>query len=111
VPPVPTPPHAQPVRTAVRFPLHLDVTIHWEEGEVHAVTEDLSANGILFISDNPPPVDTRIRFTLTMPAEIMGAAEDVTLHCLGRIVRHQSTSGKKMAAAVIDEYSLKAEHP
>jgi hypothetical protein len=47
---------------------------------------------------------------LAMPAEIMGASEDVILHCIGRIVRHQQTAGKSMVAAVIEEYSLKAEH-
>lgn len=100
-----------PVRTAVRFPLHLDVTIFWEKGDFHAVTEDVSANGILFGADDPPPVGSRIEFRLAMPAEIMGASEDVMLHCIGRIVRHQVTGGKSLVAAVIDEYSLKAEHP
>ena len=99
-----------PVRTAVRFPLHLDVLIHWDEGDIQAVTEDVSSNGILFIADNPPPVDTRVDFRMTMPAAVMGSAEDVTLRCIGRIVRHMQTAGGNMAAAVIDEYSLKAEH-
>jgi hypothetical protein len=99
-----------PVRTAVRFPLHLDVNISWEEGQFHAVTEDVSANGILFASESGPPVGKRIEFTLAMPAEIMGASEDVMLHCIGRIVRHQQSGGKSLVAAVIDEYSLKAEH-
>ncbi len=99
-----------PVRTAVRFPLHLDVTLNWEKGEEHAVTQDVSANGILFSSPTLPPLESRIEFKLIMPAEIMGAAEDVTLHCVGRVVRHEQTNGKNMAAAVIDEYSLKAEH-
>jgi hypothetical protein len=100
---------ADPVRTAVRFPLHLPVSIQWAKGEFEAVTEDVSANGILFVADDPPPVDARVEFNLTMPGKIMGTTEDLKLHCIGRIVRHQQTGGKKMAAAVIDEYSLKAE--
>jgi hypothetical protein len=32
------------------------------------------------------------------------------LHCVGRIVRHGEKNGKLTAAAVIDEYALKAEH-
>jgi len=44
-----------------------------------------------------------------MPAAIMGGIEDVQLHCVGRIVRHTETDGKLSAAAVIDEYSLRAE--
>lgn len=99
-----------PVRTAVRFPLHLDVAISWEHGDFRAVTEDVSANGILFEAENGPPVGSQIQFKMVMPAEIMGAPEDVQLHCVGRIVRHQVTAGRKMMAAVIDEYSLKAEH-
>ena len=88
----------------------MDVTIQWEQGEIHAVTEDISSNGILFVADNPPPVDARVEFKMTMPAAVMGSADDVLLHCVGRIVRHMQTAGKNMAAAVIDEYSLKAEH-
>jgi PilZ domain len=99
-----------PVRTAVRFPLHLDVSISWDQGEFNAVTEDVSASGILFGADPPLPVGSRIEFKLAMPAEIMGAPDDVMLHCVGRIVRHQMTAGKSLVAAVIDEYSLKAEH-
>ncbi len=99
-----------PVRTAVRFPLHLDVNISWEKGKFSAVTEDVSANGILFTSEVTPPIGSRIEFTLAMPAGIMGAPEDVKLHCIGRVVRHQHTVGRNLIAAVIDEYSLKAEH-
>jgi hypothetical protein len=98
-----------PVRTAVRFPLHLEIVVSTPEREYHAVTEDVSANGLLFIGDELPPVDSEVEFRLTMPAEVMGGVEDVVLHCVGRIVRHQETDGKTMAAAVIDEYSLKAE--
>ena len=99
-----------PVRTAVRFPLRLDVDISWDHGHFHAVTEDVSASGILFESNPPLPVGSRIEFRLAMPADIMGAPDDVMLNCVGRIVRHQLTAGKSLVAAVIDEYSLKADH-
>jgi hypothetical protein len=99
-----------PVRTAVRFPLHLDITLSTPEGEVHAVTENVSASGMLFESDELPAVGTKVEFRLKMPAAIMGGTEDVLLHCVGRIVRHEQTDGKMYAGAVIDEYSLKAEH-
>lgn len=98
-----------PVRTAVRFPLHLDILVTTPEGEFHALTEDVSANGVLFVSETLPPVGMAVEFKLKMPAAIMGGTEDVLLHCLGRIIRHKVTDDKKMAAAVIDEYSLKAE--
>ena len=54
-------------------------------------------------------MEALLKFQLIMPAKVMGGAEDVTLHCVGRIVRHAASGSKRMAAAVIDEYVLKAE--
>jgi hypothetical protein len=105
-----SPPVTDPVRAAVRFPLHLDLTLSTDEREYHAVTEDVSAAGLLFTSDEVPPVNSTVRFQMKMPAAIMGGPDDVVLDCVGRIVRHDCSAGKNMAAAVIDEYSLKAEH-
>ena len=96
-----------PVRASVRFPLHLDIVLTTGAREYKAVTEDVSANGICFIAEELPPIDSAVEFRLTMPAAIMGGSEDVTLHCIGRIVRHERAAGKNMAAAVIDDYSLK----
>ncbi len=98
-----------PVRTAVRFPLQLEVTLSSTQGEFHAVTENVSANGVLFLAEDAPDVGTEVEFDLTMPAAIMGGQEDVVLHCVGRIVRHTQHEGRAGAAAVIDEYSLRAE--
>jgi PilZ domain len=97
-----------PVRSAVRFPMKLAIRVQTEQGEVEAVTENISANGLLFVSDNLPEVGTRIEFTIAMPSEVMGSTTDVTIHCIGRVVRHYLQNGMKKAAAVIDEYSLKA---
>jgi hypothetical protein len=97
-----------PVRTAVRFPLHLDIVLKTADREYAAVTEDVSANGVLFRAEELPAIGEGVEFKLMMPSTIMGGNEDVALHCKGRIVRH--IPEKKMAAAVIDEYSLKAEH-
>lgn len=99
-----------PVRASVRFPLHLAVVLSTDDRDYEATTEDVSANGVLFVASELPPVDTRIRFRLTMPASLMGGSEDVVLHCIGRIVRSQQNGDRVTAAAVIDEYSLKAEH-
>ena len=95
------------MRASVRFPLHLEIVLSTEDREYKAVTEDVSANGICFTADELPPIDSRVQFRMTMPAAMMGGSEDVTLHCVGRIVRHERTAGKNMAAAVIDDYSLK----
>ena len=97
-----------PVRTAVRFPIRLVLHLQSEAGEIEAVTENISANGLLFVSKQLPAIDSRIEFRMTLPSEVMGTKEDVTVQCVGRVVRHFLEGGEKKAAAVIDEYSLKA---
>ncbi len=96
-----------PVRTAVRFPMRLALTIQTEFGELKAVTENVSANGILFVCDYLPAIDSRIEFSMAMPSAIMASDRDVIVHCIGRIVRHVHEGREKKAAAVIDEYFLK----
>ena len=98
---------AIPVRAAVRFPLRLELVLRTTDREYPGVTEDVSANGLLFMANELPPVGAEVRFELTMPALVMGGANDVLLHCMGRIVRHQRLEDKLMAAAVIDEYSFR----
>jgi hypothetical protein len=97
-----------PVRTAVRFPMRLPVRMHTDQGEMDAVTENISANGLLFISEHLPDIDSRIEFTIAMPSTVMGSPTDVTIHCVGRVIRHYLDGNEKKAAAVIDEYFLKA---
>ncbi len=97
-----------PVRTSVRFPLRLRLEVETETGWIDAVTENVSANGLLFTGQVLPPVDSRVAFNLCMPSALMGTESDVMVHCSGRIVRHQQQGPDKMAAAVIDEYQLKA---
>ena len=96
------------VRTAVRFPMRLSLQVSTPDGSVAATTENISANGILFTAKTLPPVDSRIEFTIRMPAEVMGTPEDVSIHCIGRVVRHQFLDGEGQAAAIIDEYFLRA---
>ena len=88
--------------------MRLAIRVQTEHGELEAVTENISANGLLFISDTLPELETRIEFTIAMPSAVMGTENDVTIHCIGRVVRHYLQGGQKKAAAVIDEYFLKA---
>ena len=96
------------VRTAVRFPLKLAVHMKTEDGMLEATTRDVSSNGLLFVASNLPKVGSSIEFTMDMPSEVMGSETDVSIHCTGRIVRHQHNGQESMAAAVIDQYFLKA---
>jgi len=96
------------VRTAVRFPLRLALHLKTEDGVIEATTRDISSNGLLFVTTQLPKIGSSIEFTMDMPSEVMGWENDVSIHCVGRIVRHQTTEYESMAAAVIDEYFLKA---
>lgn len=102
-------PTNDPVRAAVRFPLRLDLLLTTDDREYYAVTEDVSSAGLLFESDEVPPLDSTVHFLIKMPAAIMGGKDDVLLDCVGRIVRHDFSAGRSRAAAVIDKYSLRAE--
>ncbi len=73
-----------------------------------AKTRDISSNGLLFVTEHLPRIGSSIEFTMDMPAQVMGWESDVSIHCLGRVVRHQHQGNVWMAAAVIDEYFLKA---
>ncbi len=95
------------VRTAVRFPMKLGLQVTTPDGTIYATTENISANGILFSADTLPPVDSRIEFTIKMPAGVMGTPDDVMIQCIGRVVRHQHDNGEAQAAAIIDEYFLR----
>jgi hypothetical protein len=96
------------VRTAVRFPLKLALRLITEDGTVDATTRDISSNGLLFEASKLPRIGSAIEFTMNMPSEVMGWDSDVAIHCFGRVVRHQYSDEKLMAAAVIDDYYLKA---
>jgi hypothetical protein len=95
------------LRTAVRFPMRLSLQVTTPHGTIEAVTENISSNGILFTAKELPPVDSRIEFTIKMPAAVMGTPEDLLIQCTGRVVRHQRHGEESHAAAIIDEYFLR----
>ena len=94
------------MRTAVRFPLRLALHLKTEDGMVEATTRDISSSGLLFVTDYLPKVGNRIEFTMDMPSDAIGWTSDVSIHCRGRVVRHQHSGQESMVAAVIDEYFL-----
>jgi PilZ domain len=79
-----------------------------EHGVVEATTKDVSSNGLLFVAADLPTIGSSIEFTMDMPSEVMGSPTDLLVHCTGRVVRHQQSEHESMAAAVIDQYVLKA---
>ena len=97
---------SDPTRNAVRFPLHLNVRMDTENGAVTAVTEDISASGVQFIMPFAPPINSRLSWRLVLPGEVMGSPEDVTVHCVGRVVWYRPGIAGKQVGVVIDGYRI-----
>jgi hypothetical protein len=96
----------QEVRCAVRFPLSLPVILSSDKGEIAAITRNVSASGVVFEMANPVQSGLAIRFSLRMPAAILGTEHDVLVRCQGRVVRCSMNQSNYQAAATIDEYQF-----
>ena len=94
----------QEVRCAVRFPLALPVVLSTGDGEIAALTRNISASGVLFVLDRDLQVGSDIHFSMRMPHAVLGTPHDVLVHCKGRVVRCSSSHKEHLAAATIDEY-------
>ena len=99
--------HYAEMQSAPRFPIKLPVSVKSKAGESLAETENISANGVLFqVVDAEMPVGSAIDFTISLPADIVGAEVDVRLDCKGRVVRNFEESGRHGVGVVIDEYKF-----
>lgn len=96
----------QEVRCAVRFPLALPVVLSTRNGNVSAVSCNVSASGVLFELDRELATGQDIRFSLRMPGAVLGTLHDVLVHCLGRVVRCSLSQTHYLAAATIDDYQF-----
>src|ERR1700682_2952796 len=86
------------LRCAVRFPLRLPVAFH-ENGKAKgkaAWTQNISAGGVLIYCGEDYPVGSTIMFSISMPAQTLGAEKDVQVECVGRVVRC-APAGDEMA--------------
>jgi hypothetical protein len=97
-----------PVRTAVRFPIHIPISLHTVDGDLRAMTVDISACGMLFSASRSLPLHSRVEFNIPMPSAILGTETDVIVRCIGRVVRQSSsTTPAPQTAVVIDEYTFR----
>jgi len=94
------------LRNAVRFPLHLPVTLKTSTEEHRAQTIDISAGGILFRTETDVEVGSVVEFTVAMPGDVLGSDRDVLVRCQGRVVRCSEESSGRSVAVVIDEYKF-----
>ena len=94
------------LRNAVRFPLHLPVTLKTSTDEHRAQTIDISAGGILFETETEVEVGSAVEFTVAMPGDALGFDRDVLVKCSGRVVRCAQEASGRRVAVVIDEYKF-----
>ena len=94
------------LRNAVRFPLHLPVTLKTAADEYRAETIDISAGGILFRTESEVELGAAVEFTVAMPGDVLGTDRDVLVRCQGRVVRCSEGTTGRTVAVVIDEYKF-----
>jgi hypothetical protein len=92
------------IQNAVRFPIKLPIAVKSKTGQSCTETENISANGVLFQMDSDMPVGSLVDFTISLPADVVGADADVQLDCRGRVVRSSEDGGRRGVGVVIDEY-------
>src|ERR1700675_1385722 len=104
------------VQGAPRFPIKLPVALKSTSAvnqsgvagqcvsEKTVETENISANGVLCRVVSDGPVGFGVDFTLSLPADVVGAEADVQVDCRGRVVRSFEDGGRRGVGVVIDEY-------
>ena len=92
------------VQGAPRFPIKLPVAIKTGANGRTVETENISANGVLFRMDADVPVGSAVDFTISLPADVVGAEADVQVDCRGRVVRSFQDGNRRGVGVVIDEY-------
>jgi hypothetical protein len=92
------------MQSAVRFPIKLPVSLKSKSGDNLAETQNISANGVLFQVDSEMPIGALVDFTISLPADVVGADADVQVDCRGRVVRNFEEDGRRRVGVVIDEY-------
>jgi hypothetical protein len=99
---------AEEARTGKRFPLELPIKIHQgASGDAKGMTGNLSAAGVFIRADASLEIGSPVEFEITLPPEVTGAPENVTIQCKGRVVRADETSGQgRGVACVIDSYEF-----
>jgi hypothetical protein len=92
------------VQAAPRFPIKLAVAMKSGATGNTIETENISANGVLFRMDADVPIGSAVDFTISLPADVVGAEADVQVDCRGRVVRSFDDGGRRGVGVVIDEY-------
>ena len=88
-----------PIRGAVRFPLKIEAVLHAHEGDLPAVTVNISTMGVIFALDQAIRVGQELEFTMFL-------STGGQVHCKGQIIRCEAKKWRFEAAATIKDYLL-----
>jgi hypothetical protein len=94
----------RPLRGAVRYPLRLRVVLLIDGHESVAITEDVSASGLLLQLHQPLRVGQMMDFLLEIPVGALGFSVTGAVQGSARVVRAYWKNGRPYVAAVIEEY-------
>jgi hypothetical protein len=102
---------SEEARTGKRFPLELPIKIHDDKasGDTKGLTGNLSAAGVYIKADASMEIGSPVEFEITLPPDVTGGQENVTIQCKGRVVRADPTGSSpdgKGVACVIDSYEF-----
>jgi PilZ domain-containing protein len=97
------------MQSAARFPLQLPVEFHSPQGDHAGQTRNISANGVLFQTDEEVPIGAAVEFSICMPAQVLGTTSSVVVNCRGRAVRCFQENQSYWVGVVIDEYGLERQ--
>lgn len=106
-------------RTSKRFPVELPIQLHRAgvpEDQI-GTTANVSAGGVYIRAEQPQEgsalqewlKDSAVDFEMTLPAEAVGAPNDIHVRCHGRVMRVDKLKGEKSGhgmACVIDNYEF-----
>ena len=97
--------HGEERRTTRRYTMALPVTIRSNSASLRGKTRDVSFRGLYFTTDAECDPGSEIEFILTLPKEIT-LANDVNIHCFGKVVRVEDQETGRGVAARIDRYEF-----
>lgn len=93
------------LRSSQRYSLSLPVeaVVSTRQDSIQAVSENISGNGIYFVSQQPLAADERILFIVTLSQDTFRPAR-TRIHCRGRVVRVDHRGTTYGVAAAIEHY-------
>ena len=73
------------LQSAVRFPIQLPIAVKSQLGESHTQSQNIPPSTILSRSTPTCRSVLPVDFTISMPADVLGAESDVQIDCRGHV--------------------------